>query len=473
MRSKPLLLLVTAVLCSAMAGGMGWGIRGQYGHQTGAMIAGVLVGLVWALLFLPRASSLQAARAVACCALGVSLGGTMTYGLTLGLTHDAELVGNWQALRWGLLGVFIKGGIWIGFCGLLFAMAVSAVRYRPAELALLLLAATFVSFVGIELFNEPYDPAARVLPKIYFSDHWHWVPEREWKPRRELWGGLLLALVAMTGYVRIGRGDRLALRGALFGALGGGIGFAAGQSLQAWHAWDPDFFRQGWFAAYEPQINWWNMMETSFGAIFAAVLAIGLFLNRHLIADSPPWEDVSLTPAAETALVLLHAAAVAAWSFRDSPLFDRFADLAIPMIIIPLVATSAGRWWPYWVALPIIMLPIAGKTLRQMSYHTETYELWIGWCGLFALPMMITLAAAWYFGRRGELDSSAAFGAPALLLLTWLYFGLNWVFFEYPWPWAEWTNRTPNGILFTICLVGLSGLAVSQWWSAGRRAGTP
>ena len=28
------------MLATAMAGGMGWGIRGQYGHETGAMIAG-------------------------------------------------------------------------------------------------------------------------------------------------------------------------------------------------------------------------------------------------------------------------------------------------------------------------------------------------------------------------------------------------------------------------------------------------
>ena len=34
-------LWLTLVLTAA-AGGMGWGIRGQYGHETGAMIAGVL-----------------------------------------------------------------------------------------------------------------------------------------------------------------------------------------------------------------------------------------------------------------------------------------------------------------------------------------------------------------------------------------------------------------------------------------------
>ncbi len=30
-----------AVLYAALAGGMAWGIRGQYGHETGAMIAGL------------------------------------------------------------------------------------------------------------------------------------------------------------------------------------------------------------------------------------------------------------------------------------------------------------------------------------------------------------------------------------------------------------------------------------------------
>ena len=31
------------ILFTAMAGGTGWGIRGQYGHENGAMIAGALV----------------------------------------------------------------------------------------------------------------------------------------------------------------------------------------------------------------------------------------------------------------------------------------------------------------------------------------------------------------------------------------------------------------------------------------------
>lgn len=460
MRGKSFWWCLSGILFAAMAGGMGWGIRGQYGHQTGAMIAGVLVGFVLTLLYLPRASSLSAARVVAFCALGVSVGGSMTYGQTVGLTHDQELVGNWDALRWGLIGLFIKGGIWIGFCGLMFGIAASTVRYRPIELALVLMAAMFVYFAGIELLNEPFRPADRQLPEIYFSDHWDWEPDKELKPRRERWGGLLFALITVAAYVRIGRGDRLALRLACWGAIGGGIGFATGQSLQAWHAWSPETFRQGWFAEYDGYMNWWNMMETTFGAIFGGILAVGVFLNRRLLATDPEWESDAIRTSSEVALALVHCAAITAWSFRDSPLFDHFADNAIPMILIPVVAVSTGRLWPYLMTIPVIALPIAGKTVRQLSYNTDYFPVASGWLLLFVLPMVITVAAAIYFWRRSEGGSALKFCRPALLLLTWLYFCLNYVFFEFPWPWAEWTGRTPNGLIFSVCVIGLTLLAL-------------
>ena len=48
--SYDVVLLFAAPLMGAAAGGMGWGIRGQYGHEWGAMVPGVLVGFV--LVFL-------------------------------------------------------------------------------------------------------------------------------------------------------------------------------------------------------------------------------------------------------------------------------------------------------------------------------------------------------------------------------------------------------------------------------------
>jgi hypothetical protein len=85
------------LLFAALAGGMGWGIRGQYGHETGAMIAGALVSLTLVFLLCPNWRSLPAAHAVAWGTVAMGIGGTMTYGQTMGLTQNPDMIGNWAA----------------------------------------------------------------------------------------------------------------------------------------------------------------------------------------------------------------------------------------------------------------------------------------------------------------------------------------------------------------------------------------
>jgi len=457
---------------AAMAGGMGWGIRGQYGHETGAMVAGVLVGLVFALMFCSRAPSWFAARGVAMFALGISIGGSMTYGQTVGLTHDSALVGNTAALQWGLLGLFIKGGIWIGFAAAFLAMALSTTPYRPLEIALLLVVLLFVFFLGVWLLNTPFDPANKSLPAIYFSDDWFWEPGADLKPRPERWGGLLTALTGLYLYVAWIRGDRLARRLTLWGVLAGGIGFATGQCVQAFHAWNAELFREGWLANLEPNINWWNMMETTFGAIFGAILALGLWRNRTLIClrDDGEERNFELTPGAEWLLVAVHVAALVVWSFASFRYFDRFADLAISMVILPMVAVSAGRLWPYLVTLPIVMLPIAGKTLRQLTYNEKLWSVELGWTVLVVVPLVITTVAALWLARGAtKRHGGGSFARWSLLITTWLYFSLNQAFFHFSWPWEPWTPRTPNGTIFLICSLGLTMAALFARRGWGRK----
>ena len=77
---------------AAFAGGMGWGIRGQYGHETGAMLAGLLVALVLVYFFAHHFSAIDMAKAVALATVAIGFGGSMTYGQTLGLTQDTPLL---------------------------------------------------------------------------------------------------------------------------------------------------------------------------------------------------------------------------------------------------------------------------------------------------------------------------------------------------------------------------------------------
>lgn len=479
-RRDGVLFLLCAMALTAMAAGMGWGIRGQYGHESGAMIAGALASLTLILLFVPGAPSLQSARAAALMTVAVGIGGSMTYGQTVGLTHDAELIGNQAALRWGMLGLFVKGGLWIGFAGVFLGMGLSGKKYRPWEMGLLMPALVGLMILGVWLINMPFDPATRSLPRIYFSDDWYFEPDGDLKPRREIWGGYLIALAGLLMYVRLVRGDRLAGRMGLVGVIAGGLGFPGGQCVQAFHAWHPSVFTEGVLAGgaeYFRHFNWWNMMETTFGLIWGAVMAFGLWLNRHLIGTAGEAEPVSIGPFRETLLCVLHVVLLLSATFLDLPgrigvFVGLYVELGLLMAALPVIAIVGGRYWPYLVLLPIVVAPIAGKTLRTVCYRETLIPVDVGWFALVEIPMAVAVCGAVWLICGSLRDQPAnRFAAVALLLTTWLFYGLNTVVFEFAWPWkalGEWTVRTPNQLIFSVCAVSLT---LAAMWLGPRRTG--
>ncbi|WP_202802862.1 hypothetical protein [Singulisphaera acidiphila] len=455
--------LFRAVVLGAMAGGMGWGIRGQYGHETGAMIAGVLIGFVAVLLFIPRAPSLRGARAVALTAVGIAFGGSMTYGQTIGLTHSPLLVGNWAVLRWGMLGLFLKGGIWFGFAGTFLGIGLGGKRWRPLEMLALLVAMMGLIVVGMRVLNQPFDPAHRILPPLYFSFDWYWQPNAgpELKPRPEVWGGLLFALAGLTAYAQWVRGDRLARNMTGVGFLAGGLGFPLGQCIQAFYGWNRELFQSGAWQTVATYTNWWNMMETTFGAIGGGGLALGLWWNRRLISDDPAEDEVSITPPWEFAMVAAHLILLVGAEFSLIPGLSPFLEFGTCMAVLALPGIVGGRYWPYLFSLPIVAVPIAGKTLLALAYKEQVLSRPLGWGLLVVIPLGLALAVALQLVRRGRAGQPAVrFAATGLLLTTWLYFSLNFAFFRWPWPWAEWTKRTPNALIFAVCAVGLTVAAL-------------
>ena len=465
-RRPPLWLVL---LATSAAGAMGWGIRGQYGHETGAMVPGVLVALTLVFLFQPNATSLQAARAVALTAVAFGFGGSMTYGQTVGLTHDHDIVEKLAirgaAFRWGMLGLFIKGGIWIGFAGAFLGIGLGGKRYRPLEMLAILAGMIVLMLIGIKLINRPFDPSERVLPTIYFSDDWHWEPEKvDMQPRPEKWGGVLLAPLGLTIYTGWKKRDSLARNMALAGFLAGGFGFTIGQSVQASWQWYPQWYKTGLAHSLTQSFNWWNMMETTFGLVLGFGLGLGLWLNRHRIAPGKTEQEAEIPVPIEWVLMLVHVAALLSCNFLSYDTFDSVADLALTMGVIPIVCVLGGRYWPYMMALPILALPIAGKTLRAMCYHggDNAYPMLLGWIYFAIIPLGIMLCAAYCHANwRLHGQTGRSFLIQALLLSTWIYLGLNFVFFGYPWPWEPSGGRSPNAAIFNLCAVILTLTALT------------
>jgi hypothetical protein len=447
---------------------MGWGIRGQYGHETGAMIAGLLLGLTLVLLACPRAPAFPALRAVAWCAIAIGFGGSMTYGQTVGLTHDPALVGNWAALRWGLLGLALKGALWIGFAGLFLGMGLGGVRYRTSEIALVLTSMLGLCLLGLLTLNRPFDPAHHILPRFYFSADWRFRPGAELKPRPEVWGAYLFAFLGLLGYCARIRGDKLARNLGLWAALGGALGFPLGQCLQAYHAWNLPDFAQGWPARLDAVMNWWNWMETTFGAVMGGTLGLGLWLNRHRIRPDLNALPEPLAYPLELCLLTLHTVLLVAVEFGSLWFVDRIYDFGLLLGFLPILLVTAGRISPYAFLLPLVALPIAGKTVRNLVHEEHLITPVAGWMILLVLPLAVATLRVARLRRQltTQPRSAAEILGPALLLATWLFWALNFAFFRAPWPWNPWTVRTPNALAFTACALGLTGIAIAARRSA-------
>lgn len=150
------------VLVPALAMCLGWGIRGQFGGETGAMVPGVFVGLALALL--SGWSGASAVRLGAVGAFACSLGGMMTYGQTIGLVQNQYPSPTYW---WGLLGLALKGGVWIGITAVFLAVGTSN-RYRIGEMIVIMIGFLVLWIVGVQLLNRPHNPPSE-LPIIYFS----------------------------------------------------------------------------------------------------------------------------------------------------------------------------------------------------------------------------------------------------------------------------------------------------------------
>jgi hypothetical protein len=135
---------------------------------------------------------------------------------------------------------------------------------------------------------------------------------------------------------------------------------------------------------------------------------------------------------------------------------DMFYDHGLILGLIPIVAVTSGRFFPVLMMFPVTLIPIAGKTVRQMVYEETTYSIPLGWLIFLVIPLVLTCALAWWFIKQDQHKTSHKWIGYALLFNAWLYFLLNYAFFHFPFPWAEWTSRTPNGIIFTLCIIGLT-----------------
>lgn len=237
----------------ALAMMLGWGLRGHIGGGPfGAMIPGAMVTLSLGLLL--RLPVSLTSVLVVFGVFGIGLGGEMTYGQTLGFLRNTDTV--W----WGLSGTTLKGSVWGLLGGTVLALGFVYDRIPKKTLLIGLLLMMLGFLVGYKLINDPMI--------LYFSD-----PE---KPRVESWAGLLLGAITLLFFMksRISAEDFSVLRRfAIYGLIGGGLGFGLGSIWITVGSQWPDVIFKGW----------WKAMEFSFGFLLGGALGWAAYNSRKEI----------------------------------------------------------------------------------------------------------------------------------------------------------------------------------------------
>ncbi|MCX6625297.1 MAG: hypothetical protein NTY38_30400, partial [Acidobacteria bacterium] len=107
------LLRWPAILIAMLSLSIGWGIRGNYGHEFGAMMPGMLCAVAVCLLSRREDWRQRVLFFAFFGALGWGFGGSISYMPTMSYTHS----GHWPTQVYGWLTVFVIGFLWAGMGG--------------------------------------------------------------------------------------------------------------------------------------------------------------------------------------------------------------------------------------------------------------------------------------------------------------------------------------------------------------------
>ena len=307
------------ILCVGLSLSIGWGIRGNFGHEYGAMIPGVLATLAAVLLSGRSDWHRHAAYFAFFGALGWSFGGSISYMQVIAYTHS----GQSGSQLYGFACLFVIGFLWAAMGGAGAALPAFLNRERLTEFFVPLTAVfigwTLQDYVVAAWF--PDNPAYRQESPLYWYDTdwlaalvaivailvvalvrrrldsasslilhmavgwwigflllvnllgWRMTP-----PRGDNWAGCVGMVVGMWVYLQ-----RHGLSGVTFASMIsgfiGGFGFATGQLLKLIGV------------STEWQTNWHSVLEQTYGFINGIGLAVALFwVARHApkTTEEPP-----------------------------------------------------------------------------------------------------------------------------------------------------------------------------------------
>lgn len=265
-----------AILFVALALSIGWGVRGNWGHEFGAMIPGALAAIAAVLVSAREDWHRRVAYFAMFGALGWSFGGSISYMAVIGYTHNPAY---FNTCLWGFAGLFVIGFCWgaMGAAGTALPAVLSRDRLTEFFVPLFMVfAAWFIEswlmiFAGSEgtwLEDRFGTFVAPIVRQFNYDARLNWFDTD--------WLAALFALWAIGLLAVVRHPRRLELTLLLYVAIGGALGYLLTAAL---HLELPHPAEEGFTARVA---NWGGVLGAT-AALSVYLIARGLFDRASLL----------------------------------------------------------------------------------------------------------------------------------------------------------------------------------------------
>ncbi len=399
------LLLVTALSLS-----VGWGIRGNFGHEYGAMIPGALAAIAAVLLAGREDWWRRMAYFAFFGALGWSFGGSISYMQVIGYTHSGDSL----SVAYGFASLFVIGFLWAAFGGAGTALPACLNREQLADFFVPLTAVFggwWLQDLVITWFHAT-DPAFRHTDPLYWYD--------------TDWLGVLVAIAALGVTARVRRRFDAATSLMLHMAAGWWIGFLLLVELLGWRMTPPR--GDNWAGCAGMVVGLWvylirrglhNVLIASLGCGFIGGFGFAAATMLKLIEIKAGWQT-NLHSVLEQTYGFINGLGVAGVILllrnrvprvEDSPPVRRWTEAyAVLFVLVGITYLNLRKNPETWVkagTVPSELLGLSATTWFNFAY--------LAIAGLFGIALFV------HQRRPLPLIPSGATGKAQLLYLVFLW----------------------------------------------------
>ena len=399
---------------------VGWGIRGNFGHEYGAALPGAIAAMAIVLLSGREDWWRHVHYFALFGAIGWSFGGSMSYMMVVGYSHSSHS----PTVFYGFANLFAIGFLWAALGGAGTALP-AFLTHTQLSLFFVPIAAVFIGWslqaVIIDFVLTPRRMQRHESPLYWYDTDWVsalvaivaalivalfrggldmgtnlvlylgicWFGGflllvnvcrlRMTPPRGDNWAGCVGMVIGILGYC-----SRYELSGVAFATLmtgfAGGVAFSFGQLLKL------IYIRTGL------QTNWHSVMEQTQGFLFGLGIAVtfGFILNRaptlEVDPNFPHWMEIFTVFCVLIALTYVnYRKAAGTW-------VDLVEGLPERLFGLPVVGWFRhSRGWIGWFELFYLGLGITCVWLLTVNFREPLAFIPTSWLGKGQLLYLVLL----------------------------------------------------------------------------------